>query len=373
MENTKWNFRKIHETRCNYIVKYNQNIEDKEYCDFLEHSIVSHYLMGNLTNHELDFINKYKLNSYIKKIPFDIEEISQKYSDSYKHSNDENYYKDAHFLLNTFSNKPNDLPMFEDCIFMPEDHIEITRKFYNELNNPIISYHANKILNYPNVINFTSSQNPRYKNFWGSTLYDIIDNKAYINCQSSNTSADLIVLPHEIIHAVDFEIKAKFYKQHVQGYQEVPTYFIDYLFLDFLKKENYNEIEIEKLKHHKQVYIINLAKSTLYEVNRKIKRTTEKDINNMSSDEINKVYDPYICKQVSELESCLVSSIMYKKYQHDPEETMSMLNQFLKNGIQKNGGSILEIFNLTYQDLIIEAENINQGSYTNIQEPIKQR
>ena len=77
-----------------------------------------------------------------------------------------------------------------------------------------------------------------------------------------NNLFDFQVLNHEVMHGVDFYMQKKLPSENYYGFHEVPTYTIDYLFIDYLESKELDSNEIQKLRMKKDNYLQELAKLT---------------------------------------------------------------------------------------------------------------
>ena len=260
------------------------------------------------------------------------------------------------FLLNLANNISNDIeeqvPLTK-IIIRDEDIVKLSKKFYEKLNNPIIEQLAMKILSDPTAINITNITRDGFEDFGGITYNDYVFDKSYINVQRSNTLFDFQVLNHEVMHGVDFYIHKKIPSKNYFGFHEVPTYTIDYLFLDFMEEIGFDSAEVDILKRKKMEYLSGLAQITLLQIkNQLIKNKGFKASINPNIENIKEILTPQILKQLLEIEAGLISYGLKLQIDEDKEKGLSNLVLFMNSEIPNNSRPNFSMFGLSDDTLL---------------------
>lgn len=129
-----------------------------------------------------------------------------------------------------------------------ESLINLSKNFYASLHDKEILDLANKLFNDESSINFSNVARRGMADCSGLTFNDYVFDKTYINVTRQNNIFDYQVFNHEIMHGIDFYMKQKVPSENYYGFHEVPTYTIDYLFIDFLEKIGFLAREVQILK-----------------------------------------------------------------------------------------------------------------------------
>lgn len=213
--------------------------------------------------------------------------------------------------------------------------------------------YAKKILEDITAINTTQFARHGFENFMGITYKDYIFNKAYINIYETNTLFDVQALNHEVMHGIDFYIHPKVPSKNYFGFHEIPTYTIDYLFLNFLEKIDFPIEQIAILRQEKQNYLSWLANWTLFQIkSRLIQRKGLKTSINPNILDIQEVMTPRILKQLLEIESGIIAYGLSSQIEKDKEKGLKNLLKLLNNDIPKEKRPDFSFINLSDDNLL---------------------
>lgn len=353
----KWNLSEIR-TKQRYLLERLKNCKDPKEKELIELSLVSNVsilsnsgsilntrfynFLDSLTNGKFSLVKHSKYIEMERKILF--------HNDSFL---DNDYLQ---FLLNLANNVSNDIeeqvPLTKITI-RDEEIVKLSKKFYEKLNNPIIEQLAMKILSDPTAINITNITRDGFEDFGGITYNDYVFDKSYINVQRSNTLFDFQVLNHEVMHGVDFYIHKKIPSKNYFGFHEVPTYTIDYLFLDFMEEIEFDSAEVDILKRKKMEYLSGLAQITLLQIkNQLIKNKGFKASINPNIENIKEILTPQILKQLLEIEAGLISYGLKLQIDKDKEKGLSNLVLFMNSEIPNNSRPNFSMFGLSDDTLL---------------------
>lgn len=244
------------------------------------------------------------------------------------------------FLLTLTTNltqaEIEDTPEFLPLTLSNEELIQLSTHFYSQLNDPEINQYALKILNDPTAINITPTVRDGYQEFGGITYHDYIFNKSYCTIMKSDTISDTQALNHEVMHGIDFYMHHKIPSKNYYGFHEVPTYTIDYLFIDYLEQVGLDKNEVDNLRSQKKNYLVSLADLTLAELKGNlIRKKGFKASLNSDMQEINECLTPEIKKQLLEVQSGIMAYGLFQQILTDKKVGIDHLKQLMKQDIPK--------------------------------------
>ena len=137
------------------------------------------------------------------------------------------------------------------------------------------------------------------------------------------------------------------------GFHEVPTYTIDYLFLDFMEEIGFDSAEVDILKRKKMEYLSGLAQITLLQIkNQLIKNKGFKASINPNIENIKEILTPQILKQLLEIEAGLISYGLKLQIDEDKEKGLSNLVLFMNSEIPNNSRPNFSMFGLSDDTLL---------------------
>ena len=273
------------------------------------------------------------------------------------------------FLLNISNNilKTPPVDFYEENITTFETDYEsilnVSHNFYRDLGDQEILKKAEKILNDESSINVSKIARRGMADCSGLTFNDYFFGKSYINLTKKNNLFDYQVLNHEVMHGVDFYMQDKVPSENYYGFHEVPTYTIDYLFIDYLEAKGMDINEVQKLRMQKDNYLQELAKLTQAQIKGALIRNKKYNDSTISS--IKEVLNPQLTKQLLELESGVISYGLYTQIQKNKEQGLSNLKSFMKTIIPKTKTPNFSFINLDNQMIMDLSKQIGSYSMSN--------
>lgn len=241
-----------------------------------------------------------------------------------------------------------------------ESILNVSHNFYRDLGDQEILKKAEKILNDESSINVSKIARRGMADCSGLTFNDYFFGKSYINLTKKNNLFDYQVLNHEVMHGVDFYMQDKVPSENYYGFHEIPTYTIDYLFIDYLEMKGMNINEVQKLRMQKDNYLQELAKLTQVQIKGALIRNKKYNDSTISS--IKEVLSPQLIKQLLELESGVISYGLYTQIQTNKEQGLSNLKSFMKTIIPKTKTPNFSFINLDNQAIMDLSKQI--GAYS---------
>lgn len=191
----------------------------------------------------------------------------------------------------------------EDLEAVPlEMYLEILQKLTNNQNSFITSNQIQGPLKYVNkdqiielVRNFFGTINSEYKNYFDELLKkgmihispDELGNYVQedIHIKSNQDITDGFTLAHEFTHMIQRELQKVYYDKNfdIKNFIELQAIVFEWLFIDYLKDNNYSEIEIERCKNFRaETLIESLTKTILIQfLYRQIKENQDININDI--------------------------------------------------------------------------------------------
>lgn len=279
---------------------------------------------------------------------------------------DDEYLK---FLLNISNNISKTPPVDfdeENITTFETDYesiLNVSHNFYRDLGDQEILKKAEKILNDEFSINVSKIARRGMAECSGLTFNDYFFGKSYINLTKKNNLFDYQVLNHEVMHGVDFYMQDKVPSENYYGFHEVPTYTIDYLFIDYLEAKGMDINEVQKLRMQKDNYLQELAKLTQVQIKGALIRNKKYNDSTISS--IKEVLNPQLIKQLLELESGVISYGLYTQIQTNKEQGLNNLKSFMKTIIPKTKTPNFSFINLDNQAIIDLSKQIGAYSMSN--------
>lgn len=244
-----------------------------------------------------------------------------------------------------------------------ESILNVSHNFYRDLGDQEILKKAEKILNDEFSINVSKIARRGMAECSGLTFNDYFFGKSYINLTKKNNLFDYQVLNHEVMHGVDFYMQDKVPSENYYGFHEVPTYTIDYLFIDYLEEKGMDINEVQKLRMQKDNYLQELAKLTQVQIKGALIRNKKYNDSTISS--IKEVLNPQLIKQLLELESGVISYGLYTQIQTNKEQGLNNLKSFMKTIIPKTKTPNFSFINLDNQAIIDLSKQIGAYSMSN--------
>lgn len=244
-----------------------------------------------------------------------------------------------------------------------EDILNMSHNFYRDLGDQEILEQAEKLLNDESSVNISKLARRGMSDCSGLTFNDYLCGKSYINLTRKNNLFDFQVLNHEVMHGVDFYMQKKLPSENYYGFHEVPTYTIDYLFIDYLESKELDSNEIQKLRMKKDNYLQELAKLTQTQIKGALIRN--KKYQNASLDDIREVLHPQLIKQLLELQSGIVSYGIYNQIKIDRIQGLTNLKKFMKSILPKTQTPDFSFIGLDNKALLELSKQIGTYSMSN--------
>ena len=279
---------------------------------------------------------------------------------------DEEYLQ---FLLNICDNIVNTQYVdFEEDTITPfetdyENILNMSYNFYKELGNQEILEKAEKLLTDSSSINVSKISRRGMADCSGLTFNDYMFGKSYVNLTRKNNIFDYQVLNHEVMHGIDFYMQNKIPSENYYGFHEVPTYTIDYLFIDYLEEKGLDTSEVQKLRMKKDNYLQELAKLTQSQIKGGLIRN--KKYKDPSIEDIREVLHPQLIKQLLELQSGVISYGLYSQTKIGRQQGLENLKSFMKNVIPKTQSPDFSFIGLDNQTIFDLSKQIGTYSMSN--------
>lgn len=277
------------------------------------------------------------VKKYIKEYD-DNNKISQEYIDNY------HMYKDFNVKLTNIGRKINNEynydivdPRFKKLVDI-DDAIKIVGNFFKIYDKDISDYYENFMINGRFFL-----VKHIFEDFGLSTLSDELL-EPYLFLQNSKTIFDITVLAHEIIHIYLSEMQKyntsnESLNIHVNGLNEVYSHYIEFVILDYLSLNNFNNIEI--IKYKKSLYSDLIERLALLSV---MLEPTDIDFN--SFDEVS-IYDE--CRVYSY--GIYFAYYFYDMYLKDKDMAKENITNFMLDSKNKDFRHLINNYGLNEQHL----------------------
>ena len=371
-----WNIKDINQKK-NYVIERLKNCKDPKEKEKLELSLITYESLLNNSG-TLRYTGLYNAMDRLTQ---------NKYSEMKNQSIAEMeiglFFKDTplmsdeylQFLLDICNNiaetpyadfNEEDMSTFETDY---ESIVNMSHSFYNELGDQEILSNAEKLFNDESSINDSKMSRIGMADCSGLTFDDYYFGKAYVNITRKNNIFDYQVLNHEIMHGIDFYMQNKVPSESYYGFHEVPTYTIDYLFIDYLGSKGIDSNEIQKLRNKKDNYLQELAKLTQTQIKSALVRN--KKYQDATIEDIKQVLEPQLIKQLLELESGVIAYGLYNQIKSDREKGITNLKLAMKEVLPKQqipNFSFIELDNTILLELSKQIGTYSMNSEMNIQE-----
>lgn len=273
------------------------------------------------------------------------------------------------FLLNICNNiAETPYVDFEESYISPfntdyKNILETSYGFYTDLGDQEILEQAKKVLTDESSINLAKTSRRGMTDCSGLTFNDYTFGKSYINLTKKNNIFDYQVANHEVMHGVDFYMQNKLPSENYYGFHEVPTYTIDYLFIDYLESKEIDATEVQKLRMKKDNYLQELAKLTQTQIKGGLIRN--KKYKNPTIEDIREVLHPQLIKQLLELQSGVISYGLYNQIKTNKQQGLDNLKKIMKNILPKTQTPDFSFIGLDNQTILNLSKQIGTYSMTN--------
>ena len=286
---------------------------------------------------------------------------------------------------------------FSQCNPTLEELKQTSKSFYQSLGDEEILTKANKVLEDDSCFTITDTVRKGYERVGGIAFQDSVFDKTYISVVKSNNLFEYQALNHEVMHGIDFLMsKNKMPSKYHEGFHEIPTYTIDYFFIDYLESLNFPKREVQQLRINKDSYLQGLAASTKFRIKEEMRMKYADSLRGYSdshghSEEIyidnpnNLHFSAYEVKdflkeskfclgKLLELESGVVSYGLYKQIKENKEMGLNSLKELMRNPLPKDqipDFSFINLDNNTLLDLSKEIGTFSLENGHNIEEAPK--
>lgn len=287
---------------------------------------------------------------------------------------DEAYLSDEYlkFLLQLCNNiSEKEIPELDENSFTSmqvskESLMELSKRFYASLQDKEILELSNKLLDDESSINFSNVARRGMSDCSGLTFNDYIFDKSYINVTRQNNIFDYQIFNHEIMHGIDFYMKKKVPSENYYGFHEVPTYTIDYLFIDYLEENGLDPNEVQILRKQKDNYLHSLATITQTQIKTQLMRKYGfKNSTNPTIEQIREILNPQLKKQLLEIQSGVMAYGLKEQIKENREYGILHLKEFIKSIIPKEQTPDFSYIGLSNYELLQYSEQIGNYSIQN--------
>ena len=365
-----WNIKDINSKK-SYVTERLKNCSDPKEREILQLSLIS-YLALLDNSGTLRYTGLYNA----------MDKITQnKFSEKREHENaqleQDLFFKDGavisdeylQFLLNICNNIAETQTIdFDDRSITSfdtnyESILNMSHNFYRDLGDQEILEKAEKLLTDESSINISKIARRGMVDCSGLTFNDYLFGKSYINLTKQNNLFDYQVANHEVMHGVDFYMKNKIPSENYYGFHEVPTYTIDYLFIDYLESKGMDKNEVQKLRMQKDNYLQELAKLTRTQIKGALIRN--KKYKDPTIEDIREILHPQLIKQLLELQSGVISYGLYCQAKIDKQQGLDNLKSFMKSIIPKTQTPDFSFIGLDNQTILDLSKQIGTYSMSN--------
>ena len=370
-----WNIKNIKE-RKKYVEQRLKNCNDKKEKEKLQLSLLTYfYLLSNSGSIRYtkfyNFLDKISGNKFSLVKESKYAKMENKIVFGEMPIMDSNYIKFLLQLLINITNQSSLEELSENELakinIQSENLKSISKNFYRQFGDEDIYKNAMKLLDDEESLNFTPIIRNGYSDFGGITVDDYIFNKAFCNVTQQNTYFDLQATNHEIMHGIDFYFKPKLESEIYHGFHEIPTYTIDYFFINYLEEIGLDKEQTQKLRMQKDYYLYFLAKSAMLDIRLKTTSLMKKINSGLDvSEEVMKIITPPILTKMLEVESGIIAFGLYKQIIENRENGIENLKLILKNGVPRNQIPNFSYIGLSNEQLLNLSNEL--GSYSKMNE-----
>ena len=344
-----WDVDKIKQQR-KYVVQKLKTCSDPLERERLEfsfctyHNILENGLVKNMK------ISKFLMNAVTRgnfscKKEEDCEKILAKLILNKENYLDNDYFNFLIDIARNVCDSLDDSSRFIAFYEMDNDYDGLTKmsqKFYEDLGNSEILKFSNEFFSKDSNFQFNESYSGFNDNMCqGLTFFDPVFDTAYCSVIKNNCIFDYLAVNHEIMHYIDFKIGKKFHANNYYGFHEVPTYTIDFLFMDFLEEQGFGE-DVKDIRKDRASYFKNLVSPFIpLFINSSIKSINK--YNDISFD---------MFKKLLEIESFVISYILYERIKQDKEKGLDDLVEFMKTSLPKDKKPDFSFIGISDDDIL---------------------
>lgn len=349
-----------------YIIEEVSKITDKKELEKLKHSLRTYLVIDSLQSKDYtlptlidDLLNKhYKLTEECNNLNLNLTTLN----DFAKPVISDDYLC---FLLNLVQNLKSlktiystDNKELSYYKFAEHKAVSTSYQFYSFLEDDEIVDNASAILSNPSHYEFKSKLG-NFKELAGFMVEDYYFNKPYIYCTNNDNLFTYQAFNHEIMHGIDFYMNPKVRNTIFRGFTEIPTYTIDYVFLDFLEENNYNSNDVDALRRKKYDYIQKIANEVFLEIDYLLKlRYFSTNIDIASCENIHSILSNKIYNTLFELASSVIAEGLYRQILIDRKQGLKNLKTIMKNDFSNREFPDFSLVNLDSGKLLQISSNM---------------
>lgn len=368
-----WDINSLKEKQ-KYVEERLKNCTDNRERELLQLSLVSYSALlnnsGTFMHTQIpNIIDKITQNQFKSKKDIEIGKLEHELFFGNEPYLDEQYLE---FLLQLCNNVAStDLVEIEGLSFEPmevtyENLINMSKSFYSQLGDSEIYEMAMKVLNDDATLNFSTIPRRSMADCSGLTFNDYIFDKSYCTITKKNNVFDYQILNHEVMHGVDFYMQKKIPSENYYGFHEVPTYTIDYLFIDYLEKMGLPTEQVQLLRKQKDNYLQELAKITQMQIKRLlIQQKGYKTSIEPNIQDVMVILTPSIKKQLLEIQSGVMAYGLKEQIKENREYGILHLKEFMKSIIPKEQTPDFSYIGLSNYELLQYSDQIGNYSIQN--------
>ena len=247
-----------------------------------------------------------------------------------------------------------------------DELIDISKLFYSRIGDKKIYDLSRKILDDSTALNFSFCYTSDYATAGGITFPDYFFDKVYCTTKRTGTLFDVQACNHEVMHGIDFYMKQKIPTKTYYGFQEVPTYTIDYLFIDYLETLGINKEEVQKLRLKKDAYLVSLAKLVTMQIqNELIRKKGLMSIKYHTIEDVMEVLNSDIIKNLLEVQSGIIAYGLHNQICDNNQIGLEHLKLFMMNYLPKDKRPNFENIGLSDDKLLELSQMIGTYSMMN--------
>ena len=297
------------------------------------------YITSILTENE-NLLNV-RLYNFIDKMLFGelsilrsnhIQDIYEEMPVDYDIKLDDDYYYYLYQILNNIKGNDNGFSNDEYKVTYPSDEqiVEVSKIFYNDLGNEKINELAKRIFSDSSHYGFTDLFSRLCRYSMAITVYDLVFNKPYISVVRTNDISSFMSFNHEVMHGIDFYASQYQINDNYSYFVEIPTFTIDFLFMDFLDDMGFDKDQVNALRRHKQGIDFNRVNTLYNTITDRLKDLGIKEVNENNKFMLKKVFTERLIKNTLHEESYVIAYGLYKQIKEDKEKGLDNLYKLIK-------------------------------------------
>lgn len=296
---------------------------------------------------ENDNLLNIKLYNYIDKMLFGtltilngnhLQDIYDEIPIDYDIKLDDDYLYYLYQLLDNIKGNDNGFSYDEFKYTNPSDEqiVGLSKIFYSDLGNENIKELANKIFSDSSHYGFTDLFSNESRGSLGVTAYDLVYNKPYSSIVRTGNISSFLSFNHEIMHEIDFYASQYQINDNYSYFVEIPTFTIDFLFMDYLEDMGFDKEQVNALRRYKQGIQFTRVNTLFNNCKDKLNYLGIKEVNKSNANILNKIFTEYFIKKLLIEESYIIAYGLYKQIKDDKEKGLNNLYKLIKYQIPNN-------------------------------------